>query len=232
MIYIRRRHGDVGDVGRAPPRFGGGRGDDPVGLVVDTIRDFGPSEAEATLRLVGSADAPIVGLGLTGVEGAVPAEDFVELRQESRRLGLGFTVHAGEMGPPASIAESLDVLEADRIAPRRRRDPELLERLGREQVPLDVCPSSNVGTGLFSSLEAHPVVAFWRAGVTMTISSDDPPFFGTSLTDELRTAVRLAGLSRSDLVELQLRAARVSFATPARRAELEAAIRPWAAAEV
>ena len=203
-----------------------------VALVVDTIRDFGRSEAHATLRLVEAADAPIVGLGLTGVEGTVPVEDFVEFRQEGGRLGLGFTVHAGEMGPPASIAESLDVLEADRIAHgvAAIRDPALLERLVRDHVPLDVCPSSNVGTGLFPSLEAHPVAAFWRAGVTMTISSDDPPFFGASLTDELRNVVRLAGLSRSDLVELQLRAARVSFATPALQAELEAAIRPWAEA--
>ena len=64
----------------------------------------------------------------------------------------------------------------------------------------------------------------------MTISSDDPPFFATSLTDGLRYVVRLAGLSRSDLAELQLRAARVSFAPPEMRAELEAAIRPWATA--
>ena len=198
-----------------------------VGIVVDTIRDFGRSEAEATLRLVAHADAPIVGLGLTGVEGTVPVEEFVEFRRESRRLGLGFTVHAGEMGPPASIVASLDVLEADRIAHgvAAIRDPSLLERLIRDQVPLDMCPSSNVGIGLFPSLEDHPVVPFWQAGVTMTISSDDPPFFGTSLTDELRHVVQLAGLSRSDLIELQLRAAHVSFAPPTARAELETAIR-------
>ena len=201
--------------------------DTRVGMVVDTIRDFGRPEAEATLRLVEHADAPIVGLGLTGVEGTVPVEEFVEFRQESRRLGLGFTVHAGEMGPPASIVASLDVLEADRIAHgvAAIRDPSLLERLIRDRVPLDVCPSSNVGIGLFPSLEDHPVVPFWQAGVTMTISSDDPPFFGTSLTDELRHVVQLAGLSRSDLIELQLRAAHVSFAPPTARAELETAIR-------
>ena len=70
-----------------------------VGLVVDAIRDFGRPEAEATLRIVEAADAPIVGLCLTGREGTVPTTEFVDFRAEARRLGLGFEVHAGEMGP-------------------------------------------------------------------------------------------------------------------------------------
>lgn len=185
--------------------------------MVDTIRDFGRQEAEATLRLVEGADAPIVGLALTGVEGTMPVEEFLPFRAAARRLGLGFEVHAGEMGPPSSIVESLDVLEADRIGHgvAAIRDPELLARLARDRVVLDVCPSSNVKLGLFPSLEAHPVAAFWRAGMNMTISSDDPPFFDTTLTDELRHVVRLAGLSRSDLAELQRRAAQAAFATEA-----------------
>jgi adenosine deaminase len=85
-----------------------------VALVVDAIRDFGRSEAEAPLRLVESADAPIVGLGLTGIEGTVPVEEFVEFRQETRRLGLGFTVHAGEMGPPASISRRSTYIRSPR----------------------------------------------------------------------------------------------------------------------
>lgn len=202
-----------------------------IALVVDAIRDFGRPEAEATFRLVEGADAPIVGLGLTGIEGTVPVEEFVPFREEARRLGLGFHVHAGEMGPPASIAESLDVLDADRIehGVAAIRDPDLLARLVRDRVVLDVCPSSNVRLGLFPSLEAHPVAAFWRAGVSMTISSDDPAFLHTTLTDELRHVVRLAGLSRDDLAELQRRAARHSFASPEVKAELLSEIEAWVA---
>lgn len=202
-----------------------------VALVVDAIRDFGRPEAEATLRLVEAADAPIVGLALTGIEGTVPVEEFFAFREAGRRLGLGFAIHAGEMGPPASIVESLDVLDADRIdhGVAAIRDPELLARLVRDQVVLDVCPSSNVGLGLFPSLEAHPVAAFWRAGVNMTISSDDPPFVHTTLTDELRHVVRLAGLTRDDLAELQRRAARHSFASPEAKAGLLGEIEAWAA---
>ena len=201
-----------------------------IGIVVDAIRDFGQAEAEATVRLVEGADAPIVGLGLTGVEGTVPVEEFLPFRAAARRLALGFEVHAGEMGPPESIVESLDVLDADRIGHgvAAIRDQALLQRLVRDQVVLDVCPSSNVSVGLFPSLNEHPLVAFWRAGVNMTISSDDPPFMGTTLTDELRHVVRLAGLSRDDLGELQRRAARAAFAPAATRAALLAQIDAWA----
>jgi adenosine deaminase len=203
-----------------------------VGLVIDTIRDFGRAEAEATLRLVEAADAPIVGLGLTGIEGTVPVEEFVDFRREGRRLGLGLEVHAGEMGTPHSIAESLDVLEADRIGHgvAAVRDPALVERLVRDQVVLDVCPTSNVSLGLFASLEAHPFGEFWRRGVTFTVSSDDSPFFRTTLTDELRHVVRIAGLTRADLAELQRRAARAAFQPQAVRDGLVARIDAWEAA--
>lgn len=202
-----------------------------IGLVVDAIRDFGPPEAESTLALVERADAPIVGLGLTGIEGTMPVEGFLPFRAAARRLGLGFEVHAGEMGPPSSIVESLDVLEADRIGHgvAAIRDPELLVRLVRDRVVLDVCPSSNVAIGEYASLETHPMTAFWRAGVNMTISSDDPPFFRTTLTDELRHLVRIAGLSRADLAELQRRTARAAFAPEATKAEIVSRIDAWEA---
>lgn len=205
--------------------------DTRIGLVVDAIRDFGPAEAESTLRLVEGADGPIVGLGLTGIEGTMPVEGFLPFRAAARRLGLGFEVHAGEMGPPSSIVESLDVLDADRIGHgvAAINDPELLVRLVRDRVVLDVCPSSNVMVGLFPSLGEHPVAEFWRAGVNMTISSDDPPFMHTTLTDELRHVVRLAGLSRSDLAELQRRAARAAFAPEATKAGIVAQIDAWEA---
>ncbi len=135
------------------------------------------------------------------------------------------------MGPPASIAASLDVLDADRIGHgvAAIRDPALLARLVRNRVVLDVCPSSNVALGLYPSLEAHPVAAFWHAGVNMTISSDDPAFFHTTLTDELRHVVRLAGLSRDDVAELQRRAAGHSFASPEAKVGFIGEIEAWVA---
>ncbi len=201
-----------------------------IALVIDAIRDLGPDEAAATVKLVDAADAPIVALALTGIEGTWPIEAFIPFREHARRLGLGFEVHAGEMGPPSSVVETLDVLQADRIAHgvAAIHDPALLERLIRDQTPLVVCPSSNVGVRLFPSLEAHPVTEFWRQGVNFSISADDPPFFRTTLIDELRHVVGLAELSRDDLAELQRRAARNSFATERAKTEVLAAIDAWA----
>jgi aminodeoxyfutalosine deaminase len=202
-----------------------------IGLVIDTIRDFGRPEADATLRLVDAADAPIVGLALTGIEGTVPVEEFADFREGGQRLGLGFEVHAGEMGPAASIVESLDVLDADRIGHgiAAADDPGLLARLVRDRVVLDVCPSSNVRTGHYPSLEAHPMTEFWRAGVNMTISSDDPAFFHTTLTDELRNVVRVVGLGRDDLGELQRRAIQHSFASAETKLGLHSELERWLA---
>ena len=232
MIYVRNGM-DPRDMWAALNRGLAAAGPDTrVGLVVDAIRDFGKAEAQATIELVEAADAPIVGLCLTGVESTEPIENFGILREAATRLGVGYQVHAGEMGSPASIVEAIDVLGADRIGHgvQAIRDPELLERLIRDQVPLDVCPTSNVRISLFPTLEDHPVAEFWRRGVNMTISSDDPPFFHTTLTDELRHVVRLAGLSRDDLAELQRRAMRVSFADAATKADVLARIDAWAAA--
>ena len=200
---------------------------------LETWRRIGvwPDSVQATLRIVEAADAPIVGLCLTGREGTVRTTEFVDFRAEARRLGLGFEVHAGKRVPPSSVVESLDILEADRIGHgvAAIHDLVLLDRLVRDQVVLDVCPSSNVGTGLFPSLEAHPVAAFWRAGVNMTISSDDPPFFSTTLIDELSCVVRLAGLSRADLATLQQRAARAAFADDKIRDAMVAHVDAWLA---
>ncbi len=231
MIFVRNGMDPVEMWAAVNRGLAAGGPDTHVGLVVDAIRDFGTAEAEATIRLVEEADAAIVGLCLTGVENVEPIENMRILRDAADRLGMGFEVHAGEMGPPESVTEALDVLGADRIGHgvQAIRDPKLLDRLVREQVPLDVCPSSNVAISLWPTLEDHPVAEFWRLGVNMTISSDDPPFFRTTLTDELRHVVRMAKLSRDDLAELQRRAVRVSFASAAIKAQVLARIDAWVA---
>ncbi len=202
-----------------------------IGIVVDAIRDLGRSEAEATIRVAADADAPIVGLCLTGIEGAVPMSEFTLLRDTSTSLGIGLEVHAGEMGPPSSIVEALDVLGADRIGHgvTAIEDPDLMSRLARDQVPLDVCPSSNVAIGLFPSLEEHPMARFWEEGLNVTISSDDPPFFATTLTDELSHFARVAGLSLDDLTMLQRRAMENSFAASRTKQAVLGIIDGWSA---
>jgi aminodeoxyfutalosine deaminase len=205
--------------------------DAEIRVVVDVIRDEGPDAARAVVRLVADADAPIVGLGLTGVEGAIEESEFTFLRSESDRLGMGLAVHAGEMGTPENVRAALDVLGADRIGHgiASVRDQELVARLAREQVPLEVCPTSNVLVGLAPSLERHPIIDLWRAGVNVTVHSDDPAMFRTSITDELANAVRLLDLDTPGLAELERRAARAAFAPVDVRERLVAEIDDWGA---
>ncbi len=168
-------------------------------------------------------------MGLSGVEGPEHEHDFSVLRDAADRLHLGLAVHAGEDGPPDKVRAALDDLGADRIAHgvAAIRDPDLMARLKRDRVPLDMCLSSNVGIGVFPSLEDHPFPEFWRAGLNVTVNSDDPPFFSTTLTDELRHAGRLADLTAADQAELQRRAARAVFAGADVRDQLLAAIDGW-----
>jgi len=200
-----------------------------IRLIIDAQRDLGSDDARDNVRLVENADAPIVGLGLSGPEGEEKDREFVVLRQAADRLHLGLAVHAGEEGPPAQVRAALDDLGADRIAHgvAAAKAPDLIERLKRDAVPLDMCLSSNVRIGIFPSLEAHPFADLWRAGLNVNVSSDDPPFLSTTLIDELRHAARLASLSRADLADLQRRAALAAFAPADTRGRLVAAIDAW-----
>ncbi len=201
-----------------------------IRLIIDSLRNRGPEDAEHTVALVEDADAPIVGLGLTGKEDPARESEFQILRRAADRLGIGLTVHAGEGGPAASVRAALDDLGADRIGHgiNAVNDPELLARLTSEQVPVEICPSSNVKLHLVPSLDEHPFAELWRRGLNVTVNSDDPAFFATSLDDELLHVTHLAHLDRSDLAELQRRAARAAFAPEELRRRLLAAIDLWA----
>lgn len=203
-----------------------------VGLIVDAVRNFGPANGDQTVRLVEQAGAaPVVALGLAGTETSAPCEDFRMLRTAVDRLGLGLVVHAGEIGPAAEVLAALDVLGADRIGHgvAVADVPDALSRVVREGVPLEVCPTSNVVLGGFPDHASHPVATLWAAGANITVNSDDPPFFGTTLLDELRHAERLAGLDRGDLALLQRRAIAASFLPPDVAARLLGQVDAWEA---
>ena len=200
-----------------------------IALIVDHVRDLGVDASHRTVQLVADADAPIVALGLTGTEGSVEERAFEHLRAAATDLGLGMVVHAGESGTAANIRAALDDLGSDRIAHGIAvvEDRDLLSRVVRAKVPFDVCPSSNVATGSVPSLEEHPFTRMWEAGVNVTVNSDDPPFFATTLSEELQRVTRLAALTRRDVAELQRRAIRASFAPAALRSETLTRIDAW-----
>jgi adenosine deaminase len=205
-----------------------------VGIILDTPRDLGPDVARRSVELARSAVAsglPVVALGLTGVEGSVHEREFLHLREAADELGIGLVVHAGETGTAANVIAAIDVLRADRIGHgiATAEDPELLERVAAEGIVLEVCPSSNVTLGLVTSLDVHPIRRLRVAGVAITVSSDDPPFFATTLTDELAHAIRLLELDELRLAALQRRAIDASFAPATLRSEVHAALDAWLA---
>ncbi len=155
--------------------------------VFDIPGEMGQHAAEVTVDLaVDSPPTGLVGFGLGGIEAGVDRASFAWAFDKARASGLKSVPHAGEADGPTSILAALDDLGADRIGHgvRAIEDRNLLQRLVDEQIPLEVCPSSNVCTGVFSSLEAHSLPALLAAGAFVTINTDDPPMFSTTLVDE------------------------------------------------
>lgn len=206
-----------------------------VGLILDTPRDLGPDVARRSAELAEDALAaglPVVALGLTGIEGSVPVSAFAFLRDAADALGIGLVPHAGETGGPDVVADSLDLLRPDRIGHgiATAQDPDLLARVVDAGIVLEVCPTSNVTLGVVDTLAEHPIATLAAAGVAVTVNSDDPPFFTTTLTDELGHAAALLDLDAAGLAALERRAVDASFAPAEVRAAAHAAIDAWEAA--
>jgi adenosine deaminase len=155
----------------------------------------------------------LISFGLGGPELGVPRSLFADHFRAARAAGLHSVPHAGESTGPESIWEALDVLGAERIGHgiAAARDERLLARLRDEAIPLEVCPTSNVRTRAVASLAEHPLPALVAAGVPVTINSDDPPMFSTTLNNEYAVAADLLGLDESGLADLARAGVQASF---------------------
>ena len=166
-------------------------------FLLDGVRHWGPASFEPQVEIASRFRARgVVGVGLGGDEAGWPAADFTNAYREARRLGLRTTLHAGEFVGPRSVWEAIDVLEVDRIGHgiRAVEDEALLRTLAARRVPLECCPTSNLMTGVVKDWAAHPLPALLRAGVRVTVNSDDPAMFGTSLGEEWRALRDRLGL--------------------------------------
>jgi adenosine deaminase/aminodeoxyfutalosine deaminase len=155
----------------------------------------------------------LVSFGLGGPEVGVGREQFAPYFARARAAGLHSVPHAGESTGPQSIWDALRHLGAERIGHgiAAARDPELLGYLAEHRIPLEVCLTSNVCTRSVPSLAQHPLPALVAAGLPVTINSDDPPMFATSLNREYELAALLLGLDESGVAELARAAVRASF---------------------
>jgi aminodeoxyfutalosine deaminase len=183
--------------------------------IYDIPGELGIAGADATLGYVlDHAPDALIALGLGGPEIGVPRAQFKPHFDAARAAGLHSIPHAGETTGPETVWDALRELGAERIGhgTSAAQDPELLKHLAATGIPLEVCPSSNVATRAVATLDEHPLRAFRDAGVVVTINSDDPPMFGTSLNREYEIAAELLGLDETGLADLARTAVRVSYA--------------------
>ena len=200
----------------------------------DIPGEAGLPAAEETLRIaLGEQPAGLVSFGLGGPEVGVPRPQFKPYFDKARAAGLHSVPHAGETTGPQTIWDALRDLGAERIGHgiAAAQDPQLMAYLAEREVPLEVCPTSNVRTRAVASIDEHPLPVLVAAGVPVTINSDDPPMFGTTLEEEYAVAARLLGLDAAGVAGLARAAVRASFLPAAGRSALLAEIDDYAAAE-
>ena len=190
-------------------------------LIADVTRKFGTESAMQTTRMaVELQDLGVIGIGLGGDEARYPAELFEEVYAFARKEGLHTVAHAGEAAGAASVRAAVDVLGAERIGHgiRALEDPQVVELLAQRRIPLEVCPTSNMLTGVARREQPHPLVHLDAAGCIVTIDTDDPALFGTTITDEYAYVAELAGVGAA--LRFAANAVDASFAAPERKAAL------------
>jgi adenosine deaminase len=190
-------------------------------LIADLVRDELPSVSARTLAQVHEVRAlGVIGVGLGGSEQSFPPEPFEPVFAEARRLGFHVTVHAGEVAGPASVWGALRSLKAERIGHGTHavQDEALLDWLAETQVPVEMCPISNVRTGSVRSLQEHPIRRFFERGILVTVNTDDPKMFGNRLADEYRVLQSELGFTEAELRVLIDNAERAAWIQPANSA--------------
>ncbi len=181
--------------------------------IFDAVRQFGPGAAQEVFELAARyRDRNVIGVGMGGDEQKAPPELFREAYAYAANQGLRLTAHAGENAGPESIWGALN-LGAERIGHglAASQDPELIEELARRQIPVEICLTSNLQTGCCGKLSDHPVRRYFDQGLMITLNTDDPAMFGTSLTREYELAQAEFGFTDEHLRELARNSFEASF---------------------
>ncbi len=190
--------------------------------IFDATRHFGVEEAQKVFELaVRYQDRHVVGIGIGGDEQKAPPELFRSVYGYAEDNGLRLTAHAGETGPPESIWGALN-LHAERIghALSAAQDADLIEELGQRQIPVELCITSNLRTGVCKSAAEHPTKNYFDQGVMITLNTDDPALFGTTLSREYQLAQDTFGFTDEHLRELARNSFEASFLPAEKKLEL------------
>ena len=182
--------------------------------IVTCIRHFGPDKARETAHCAAeTAGDWVVGFGMAGAEDVGTANDFSYAFDMARDAGLRLTSHAGEWGGAQSIWDTLEDLKVERVGHgvQAINDPKLVDYLADTGIILEVNPGSNVALGVYPSLAEHPISKLRDAGVKVTVSTDDPPFFHTTMTSEFEQLERVFGWGVNDFKQLNQTALEAAF---------------------
>jgi adenosine deaminase len=204
-------------------------------LILCFLRHLSEEDAMATLDAALAHRHLFIGVGLDSSEMGHPPEKFARVFARCRDLGLRVVAHAGEEGPPPYIHSALDVLGAERIdhGVRAEQDPALMQRLANEQIPLTVCPLSNIKLCVFDDLKRHNLRRLLDAGLCVTINSDDPAYFGGYINDNFMQTFEALDLGPEHALQLARNSFVASFVDPALRdhwlAELDICYQGWLA---
>ncbi|MEU1419757.1 adenosine deaminase [Kitasatospora sp. NPDC005751] len=199
-------------------------------LIMCFLRDESAESALETFEAARPHFGRITGIGLDSAEVGNPPAKFREVYRRAAEAGLHRVAHAGEEGPASYVTEALDILGVERIDHGLRclEDPALVDRLVREQIPLTLCPLSNVRLRCVDTLADHPLPAMLAAGLLVTVNSDDPAYFGGYVDDNFRAVAGALALAPETLRLLAANSFRASFLDEDRRAALLAEVAAYA----
>jgi adenosine deaminase/aminodeoxyfutalosine deaminase len=181
--------------------------------IFDAVRHFGPEAAAEVFNLAARLrERNVVGIGIGGDEARGPAEGFRDLFKKAADNGLRLTAHAGETTGPESVWGAINI-GAERIGHglSAASDPELMEVMAQKQVPVEICITSNLRTGACKDMQEHPVKKFFDEGLMVTLSTDDPAMFQTSLNKEFEIARQEFNFTEDHLRELARNSIEASF---------------------
>jgi len=190
--------------------------------IFDATRHFGVEEAQKVVELAARyRDRNVIGIGIGGDEVKAPPELFRSVYAYAEDHGLRLTAHAGETGPPESIWGALN-LHAERIGHglTAAQDPDLIDELGQRQIPIEICITSNLRTGVCKSVGEHPAKNYFDQGLMVTLNTDDPALFGTTLSREYQLAQETFGFTDEHLRELARNSFEASFLPAEKKLEL------------
>ncbi len=198
-------------------------------LIIDMLREEPKRDNNMLVAewAVSGMGKGVVALGLAGEESAGPTERYIEMVRYAHENGLSAIIHAGEIVGAHNIWDAIEMLGTARIGHgvTAIHDAELLAYLAQTQIPLEVCPTSNVALGVARSFEEHPLPRLKQHGLNVTVNSDDPPMFNTTLTREYQKCMAHFGFDLATLEQLVLNAVRATLLPKMERSQMEVAFR-------